>query len=54
MQSLIHGNFDGVAQKRTYALVGAAAGITAAVGPLLGAFLTTFLSCVWDFSSRSW
>ena len=44
MQSLIHGNFDGAAQKRTYALVGAAAGIAAAVGPLLGGFVTTFLS----------
>src|SRR3954465_16064907 len=35
MQSLIHGNFEGAAQKRTYALVGAAAAIAAAVGPLL-------------------
>src|SRR5687767_2865908 len=44
MQSLIHGNFEGAAQKRTYALVGAAAAIAAAVGPLLGGFVTTFLS----------
>jgi EmrB/QacA subfamily drug resistance transporter len=44
MQSLIHGNFQGVAQKRVYALVGAAAAIAAAVGPLLGGFITTFLS----------
>jgi MFS family permease len=44
MQSLIHGNFEGAAQKRTYALVGAAAGIAAAIGPLLGGFLTTYLS----------
>ena len=44
MQSLIHGNFEGAAQKKTYALVGAAAAIAAAVGPLLGGFLTTFLS----------
>jgi len=44
MQSLIHGNFDGAAQKQAYALVGAAAAIAAAVGPLLGGFLTTFLS----------
>ena len=36
MQSLIHGNFEGAAQKKTYALVGAAAAIAAAVGPLLG------------------
>src|SRR6476646_9459402 len=34
MQSLIHGNFAGAAQKATYALVGAAAAIAAAVGPL--------------------
>src|SRR5215212_3730546 len=44
MQSLIHGNFEGAAQKQAYALVGAAAAIAAAVGPLLGGFLTTFLS----------
>ena len=36
MQSLIHGNFEGAAQKKVYALVGAAAAIAAAVGPLLG------------------
>jgi MFS family permease len=44
MQSLIHGNFEGAAQKRVYALVGAAAAIAAAIGPLLGGFITTFLS----------
>jgi EmrB/QacA subfamily drug resistance transporter len=44
MQSLIHGNFEGVAQKKAYALVGAAAAIAAAVGPLLGGFITTYLS----------
>ena len=44
MQSLIHGNFQGVAQKKAYALVGAAAAIAAAVGPLLGGFITTYLS----------
>ena len=44
MQSLIHGNFEGDDQKKAYALVGAAAAIAAAVGPLLGGFLTTFLS----------
>lgn len=44
MQSLIHGNFTGAAQKRAYALVGAAAAIAAAVGPLLGGFVTTYLS----------
>ena len=44
MQSLIHGNFQGAAQKKAYALVGAAAAVAAAVGPLLGGFLTTALS----------
>src|SRR4051812_10755938 len=44
MQSLIHGNFSGTAQKQVYALVGASAAVAAAVGPLLGGFITTFLS----------
>jgi hypothetical protein len=44
MQSLIHGNFEGAAQQRVYALVGAAAAIAAAVGPLIGGFITTYLS----------
>jgi EmrB/QacA subfamily drug resistance transporter len=44
MQSLIHGNFQGAAQKKAYASVGAAAAIAAAVGPLLGGFITTYLS----------
>ena len=44
MQSLIHGNFEGAEQKKTYALVGAATGIAAAIGPLLGGFITTYLS----------
>src|SRR5213076_1171346 len=44
MQSLIHGNFEGAAQKKTYALVGASAAIAAAVGPLLVGFVTTYLS----------
>jgi len=44
MQSLIRGNFEGAAQKKAYALVGASAAIAAAVGPLLGGFVTTFLS----------
>jgi EmrB/QacA subfamily drug resistance transporter len=44
MQSLVHGNFEGAAQKKAYALVGAAAAIAAAVGPLLGGFITTYLS----------
>jgi len=44
MQALIHGNFHGPMQRRAYALVGAAAAIAAAVGPLLGGFITTYLS----------
>ena len=44
MQSLIHGNFEGPAQRKAYALVGAAAAIATAVGPLIGGFLTTTLS----------
>jgi EmrB/QacA subfamily drug resistance transporter len=44
MQSLIHGNFSGAAQKQAYAMVGAAAAVAAAVGPLLGGFVTTYLS----------
>src|SRR4249920_2851185 len=35
MQSLVHGNFAGAARKKAYAMVGAAAAIAAAVGPLL-------------------
>ena len=44
MQSLVHGNFEGAAQKKAYALVGAAAAIAAAVGPLVGGLITTYLS----------
>src|SRR6476469_4175649 len=41
MQSLIHGNFDGKERARVYALVGAAASIAAAIGPLIGGIITT-------------
>jgi EmrB/QacA subfamily drug resistance transporter len=44
MQSLIHGNFEGAMQAKAYALVGASAAIAAAVGPLIGGFITTYLS----------
>jgi hypothetical protein len=44
MQSLIHGNFEGAMQRKAYALVGAAAAIAAAVGPLIGGLITTYLS----------
>ena len=38
MQALIHGNFEGKAQLKVYALAGAAAAVAAAVGPLIGGF----------------
>ena len=44
MQSLIHGNFTGKAQRQAYAMIGAAAAIAAALGPLIGGFVTTYLS----------
>ena len=44
MQSLIHGNFEGKARARVFALVGAAGAIAAAIGPLVGGFLTTVVS----------
>jgi MFS family permease len=44
MQSLIHGNFEGETRTKVYALVGASAAIATAVGPLLGGFITTYLS----------
>ena len=44
MQSLIHGNFSGTAQRQAYAMVGASAAIAAALGPLIGGFVTTYLS----------
>ena len=44
MQSLIHGNFEGKMQAKVFALIGAAGAIAAAIGPLLGGFVTTLLS----------
>ena len=44
MQSLIHGNFEGKARAKVYALVGASGAIAAAIGPLIGGFLTTVVS----------
>jgi MFS family permease len=44
MQSLIHGNFEGKMQARVFAMIGAAGAIGAAVGPLIGGFVTTVLS----------
>jgi len=44
MQSLIHGNFEGKMRARVFAMIGAAGAIAAAIGPLIGGFLTTLLS----------
>ncbi len=44
MQSLIHGNFEGAAQRKAYAIIGASAAIATAVGPLIGGLITTALS----------
>ncbi len=44
MQSLIHGNFEGAARAKVYALVGASAAVAAAIGPLIGGVITTFWS----------
>ena len=44
MQSLIHGNFEGRERAKVFAMIGASAAIAAAIGPLLGGFLTTLLS----------
>src|SRR4029453_18856499 len=38
VQSLIHGNFEGLALKKAYAMVGASTSIAIAIGPLLGGF----------------
>src|SRR3954465_14302958 len=44
MQALIHGNFPGKERARVFALVGAAGAVAAAIGPLIGGFVTTLLS----------
>ena len=44
MQSLIHGNFEGKMRAKVFALIGAAGAIAAAIGPLIGGFVTTLLS----------
>src|SRR6201991_3172779 len=54
MQSLIHGNFDGAERTKVYALVGASAAIATAVGPLLGGFITTYLSWRWRVGLGDW
>jgi MFS family permease len=44
MQALIHGNFEGKARARVFALIGASGAIAAAIGPLIGGFVTTLIS----------
>ena len=44
MQSLIHGNFEGKMRAKVFAMIGASGAIAAAIGPLIGGFLTTLLS----------
>ena len=44
MQALIHGNFEGKMQAKVFAMIGASGAIAAAIGPLIGGFLTTLLS----------
>src|SRR4051812_2333078 len=44
MQSLIHGNFEGAARAKGYALVGASMAVAAAIAPLIGGIITTFWS----------
>jgi EmrB/QacA subfamily drug resistance transporter len=53
MQSLIHGNFEGAARAKVYALVGASMAIAAAVGPLIGGVITTFWSWRINFALES-
>ena len=43
MQSLIHGNFEGKTRAKVFAMVGASGAIDAAIGPLVGGFVTTVL-----------
>jgi MFS family permease len=54
MQALISGNFDGPAQKRARALVGASAAIAAAVGRSSVASSSPTCRGEWVFSSRPW
>src|SRR3954447_10453017 len=44
VQALIHGNFTGKGRGRVFALVGAGGAVAAAIGPLIGGFVTTLLS----------
>jgi MFS family permease len=53
MQSLIHGNFAGKERAKVFALVGAAGAIAAAIGPLVGGFVTTVSRGASGFSWRA-
>ena len=44
MQSLIHGNFEGAARRRPTRWSAPSAAVGAAIGPLIGGFVTTYLS----------
>jgi hypothetical protein len=44
MQSLIHGNFEGKERAKVFALIGASGAVAAAIGPLIGGFVTTAIS----------
>src|SRR5215211_9333003 len=44
MQSLIHGNFEGKQRAKVFALIGASGAVAAAIGPLIGGFVTTVFS----------
>jgi MFS family permease len=44
MQSLIHGNFEGKERAKVFALIGASGAVAAAIGPLIGGFVTTVIS----------
>jgi MFS family permease len=52
-QTLIRGNFEGAARNRMYALIGATAGVGAAMGPLIGGALTTYASWRWAFAGET-
>ena len=55
MQSLIDGNFEGARhRRRPTRWLGAAAAIAAAVGPLLGGVVTTYLSWRVGFLFEDW
>jgi MFS family permease len=52
-QTLVRGHFNGKARARMYALLGATAGLAAALGPLIGGALTTYLSWRWAFAGET-